>query len=106
MEQYKQNSSDVGGALWISCVIPTLNRGKVVLDTIQMLLAQDCGAPEVAVVGQTPNLDEETRRKLRNWHALGKSRQLEPKARKARNVGALAASGNVPRFTLTKNKTT
>jgi len=85
----------------ISCIIPTLNRGQVLCDTIQMLLEQSHPAHEIVVVDQTAVLDKETGRMLEQWGQSGRIRwikQLEPNASKARNSGALAATGDVLLF--------
>lgn len=82
----------------ISCIIPTLNRGKVLSDTAEMLFAQSYPAHEIIVVDQTPQLDEETHLTLTEWSQQGKIcwlRQKEPNASKARNTGALVATGDV-----------
>lgn len=85
----------------ISCIIPTLGRGQVLCDTIQMLLAQTYPAHEIIVVDQTPSHNEQTRKDLSAWANHGKIRwlrQKEPNASKARNAGALAATGDVVLF--------
>lgn len=85
----------------ITCIIPTLNRASVLLDTVRMLLAQSYPAHEIIIVDQTPKPDEETRRALTEWNQQGKIRwlwQKEPNASKARNAGALAATGDVVLF--------
>lgn len=85
----------------ISCIIPTLGRGRVLCDTIEMLLTQSYPAHEIIIVDQTVAPDEETRTRLATWHQQGGIHwlhQTEPNASKARNVGALAATGNVVLF--------
>ena len=85
----------------ISCIIPTLGRGRILCDTIEMLLTQSYPAHEIIVVDQTAEPDAETRGALENWHQQKKIRwlhQTEPNASKARNVGALAATGDVVLF--------
>jgi GT2 family glycosyltransferase len=85
----------------ISCIIPTLNRGRVLCDTVAMLLAQSYAAHEIIIVDQTPEPDEETQRALTVWNEGGKIRwlrQREPNASKARNIGAVAATGDVLLF--------
>jgi GT2 family glycosyltransferase len=82
----------------ISCIIPTLGRGRILCDTIEMLLAQSYPAHEIIVVDQTSEPDEETRRILTEWNQQGEIRwlrQTEPNASKARDAGALAATGDV-----------
>jgi len=85
----------------ISCIIPTLNRSTVLLDTIGMLLTQSCPAHEIIVVDQTLTTDERTGKALQTWHNHGLIQwlhQIEPNASQARNSGALAATGNVLLF--------
>jgi len=85
----------------ISCVIPTLGRGEILCQTIQMLLDQSYPPHEIIVVDQTPAPDEQTHRKLEGWHkqeAIRWLHQTEANASKARNAGALAASGEVVLF--------
>jgi GT2 family glycosyltransferase len=85
----------------ISCIIPTLGRGRILCDTVELLLAQSYPAHEIIVVDQTAAPDEATRRTLMEWHQHGKIRwlhQTEPNASKARNAGALAATGEVVLF--------
>jgi len=62
---------------------------------------QSYPAHEIIVVDQTAEPDEMTRGELENWHQQGRIRwlrQSEPNASKARNVGALAATGDVVLF--------
>ncbi len=85
----------------ISCIIPTLGRGEILCDTIQMLLDQSHPAHEIIVVDQTAAPDEATHKALTKWNKQGKIRwlhQAEPNASMARNVGALAATGEVVLF--------
>jgi GT2 family glycosyltransferase len=66
-----------------------------------MLLAQTYPAHELLVVDQTLEPDEATYRTLSEWNQLGQIhwlRQTEPNASKARNAGALAATGEVVLF--------
>jgi GT2 family glycosyltransferase len=85
----------------ISCIIPTLNRGTVLVDTVEQLLAQKPQVPEIILVDQTPPVDPETEALLSAWRDQGAIkwiRQLEPNASKARNTGALAAKGEILLF--------
>lgn len=85
----------------ISCIIPTLGRGQILCATIEMLLAQSCRAHEIIVVDQTAAPDRATRERLATWHRQGDIlwlHQSEPNASKARNAGALAATGEVILF--------
>lgn len=66
-----------------------------------MLLAQTHRAHEVIVVDQTPAPEGTTRARLAGWHEQGAIRwlrQAEPNASKARNTGALAATGDALLF--------
>lgn len=85
----------------ISCIIPTLGRGKILGNTVRMLLDQSYPAHEIIVVDQTPAPDEETDRALEAWQRRGAIRwlhQAEPNASKARNSGSLAATSDVLLF--------
>jgi GT2 family glycosyltransferase len=88
-------------AVTISCIIPTLNRGAVLVRTIRQLLAQELSAAEIIVVDQTQNVDSLTGSTLRDWadqRLIRWVRQSEPNASKARNAGALTATGEVLLF--------
>lgn len=100
-ESENGGSFDNLSVIHISCIIPTLGRGRILCDTVEMLFAQSHPAHEIIVVDQTLEPDEATRRSLMEWHRQGRIRwlhQTEPNASKARNVGALAATGDVVLF--------
>lgn len=85
----------------ISCIIPTLNRGRVLVHTVEQLLAQKPQIPEIILVDQTPQVDPETEAALSAWRDQGTIkwiRQLEPNASKARNRGALEATADILLF--------
>jgi len=85
----------------ISCIIPTLNRGAVLVGTVKQLLAQDPRAAEIIIVDQTQNVDSLTASSLQDWNNQGLIfwlRQREPNASRARNAGALLATGDVLLF--------
>jgi len=85
----------------ISCILPTLGRGPTLCETIHMLMDQSLPAHEVIVVDQTPRHDANTECLLAAWQqqrVIQWLRQPEPNASKARNTGALAATGNVLLF--------
>lgn len=87
--------------LAISCVVPTLNRGLVLCDTIKGLLDQNLTAHEIIVVDQTPLQPAEVNDKLRVWEAEGRIvllKQAVPNASAARNRGAERATGDVLLF--------
>jgi GT2 family glycosyltransferase len=85
----------------ISCIIPTLGRGDVLGDTIPMLLQQSWTPHEIIIVDQTPPHQTRHRRALKAWAGAGMIKwlyQSEPNASKARNAGAIAATGEVLLF--------
>ncbi len=82
----------------VSLIIPTFNRGVVLVKTIQMLLAQKTRAHDIVVVDQSTEISPEVSSQLQQWHAEKMIRwiqQKEPNASKARNRGALESSGDV-----------
>lgn len=82
----------------ISCVIPTLGRGKILCETVRMLLCQSHPPDEIIIVDQTAKPDQETGKALAEWEKRGAIRwlrQSEPNASLARNTGACIATGNV-----------
>jgi GT2 family glycosyltransferase len=85
----------------ISCVIPTYNRGKLLSDTIEMLLDQTIDAEEILVIDQSTEISDDVRLRLQHWEMTESIRwlhQTEPNASMARNRGALAATGDVLLF--------
>jgi GT2 family glycosyltransferase len=85
----------------VSCIIPTLNRGTVLVETIRQLLQQGTRAHEIIVVDQTSEPEAGTEATLKEWNDQGRIRWIqlrEPNASKARNVGALIATGDVLLF--------
>jgi GT2 family glycosyltransferase len=87
--------------LKISCVIPTFNRGPVLVRSIEMLLDQTRKADEVIIVDQSPEVPAEVAGRLRSWAESGAIQwiqQTEPNASMARNRGALASTGDVILF--------
>lgn len=88
-------------AISLSCIIPTLNRGAVLASTVGQLLAQQTRPDEIILVDQTPQVDSATEGILRAWQDQGLIqwiRQPEANASKARNAGAVAASGEILLF--------
>ena len=84
--------------LKISCVIPTFNRGKVLVTTVEMLLDQTHKAHEIILVDQSTEVAGDVAERLRGWAEAGAIqwiKQTEPNASMARNRGALASSGDV-----------
>lgn len=87
--------------LRISCVIPTFNRGPVLVRSLEMLLDQTYQADEIIIVDQSTEVPPEVGERLRKMAESGKIqwiRQTEPNASMARNRGALASSGDVILF--------
>jgi GT2 family glycosyltransferase len=85
----------------ISCIIPTLERGEVLCDTVRMLFAQTHPADEIIVVDQTLVHSAAACRNLSRWAADGSIiwlRQREPNASSARNLAAREATGDVLLF--------
>jgi len=85
----------------ISCIIPTVGRDKILCDTISMLLSQSHAPHEIIVVDQTMAHDEATNTSLKAWQTQGAIQwihQSEPNASRARNTGALHATGDVLLF--------
>ena len=85
----------------ISCIIPTVGRDRILCDTIGMLLSQSHAPHEIIVVDQTEKHDEATNDALTAWEKQGVIRwirQAEPNASRARNTGALNATGNILLF--------
>ncbi|MEI7820607.1 MAG: glycosyltransferase [Verrucomicrobiota bacterium] len=84
--------------LKISVVIPTFNRGKVLVHSIEMLLDQTHRAHEIIIVDQSTEVPAEVAGRLRQWADAGAIQwiqQTEPNASMARNRGALASTGEV-----------
>ncbi len=82
----------------ISCIIPTLNRGRILCETIRLLQQQTHRPHEIVIVDQTPRHDAETERLLAAWtieKVIVRIRQSEPNASLARNLGARAATGDI-----------
>lgn len=85
----------------ISCIIPTLERGEVLCDTVRMLLDQSQPAHEIIVVDQTPVHSRSVSRALADWAADAKIiwlRQRDANASSARNFAARVATGDVLLF--------
>jgi glycosyltransferase involved in cell wall biosynthesis len=96
-----EDQARVLGGVRISCIIPTLGRGKILCETIEMLLAQSHAAHEIIIIDQTEDTEASTRDALQRWREIGDIRwlrQREPNASMARNRGALAATGDVLLF--------
>jgi GT2 family glycosyltransferase len=78
-----------------------LGRGEALCDTIRMLLRQTRSLHEIIIVDQSAQNDARTQGTLATWAHKGLIQwlwQTEPNASKARNVGALVATGEVLLF--------
>ena len=63
------NGSDV------SIAIPTYNRGEILVETIELLLAQDPPAAEILIVDQTPSHPGLVHKRLDAWSRQGTTRE-------------------------------
>lgn len=82
----------------ISLVIPTFNRGEVLVNAIRMLLNQDYPIQEIVIVDQSTETPPTVYKQLEKWNQTRHIvwiRQEEPNASMARNRGALASTGAV-----------
>jgi glycosyltransferase involved in cell wall biosynthesis len=82
----------------ISCIIPTFNRGTVLVKTVEMLLNQTVPARDIVIVDQSTSIPPAASDQLTRWHDEGKIRWVQqrvPNASKARNRGALESRGDV-----------
>src|SRR3989442_631303 len=52
-----EDQARVLGGVRISCIIPTLGRGKILCETIEMLLAQSHAAHEIIIIDQTEDTE-------------------------------------------------
>ena len=60
----------------ISIAIPTYGRGRVLCDTIEMLLALDVRADEILVIDQTPEHPADVKSQLDAWNTSGAIRWI------------------------------
>lgn len=85
----------------LSIVIPTLDRGPVLLATVRAILELEPRCLEVIVVDQTRDHDPQTRRELSELAGQGDISWLMPERRSipgAMNLGLLAARGEIVLF--------
>jgi GT2 family glycosyltransferase len=85
----------------ISIVIPTFDRGDVLLDTVRTLFALRDRADEVLIVDQTPQPAASVADQLRSWESSGALRWLRldrPSIPHAMNVGLQSATSEVVLF--------
>ncbi len=67
-EQKPVNRKVIEKAPSISIVIPTYNRGKVLIDTLQYLLRLSTAPDQIIVVDQTVDPSSDVKKKLKEWH--------------------------------------
>lgn len=82
----------------ISLVIPTFNRGIVLVNAVRMLLNQDYPVQDIVIVDQSTETPPSVSEQLKEWQTKRQIvwiRQDEPNASMARNRGALASTGDV-----------
>lgn len=85
----------------LTIAIPTYNRGAVLCDTIDMLLALPHRADEIVIVDQTPQHPEEVEAKLRAFEASGAIRMIRlpaPSIPRAMNTALREAKHNAVLF--------
>ena len=85
----------------VTVAIPTYRRERVLVETIEQVLAQSPGADEVLIVDQTPCHEPETNRFLETEAAAGRLRWLRqspPSLPAARNRALREAHGDVVLF--------
>lgn len=85
----------------LSVIIPTYNRDKVLIETIEHVLALSPRPSEILIVDQTAKHDGETEEKLERFHLLGNIKwiRLEKASHThALNHGIKASSGQVLLF--------
>jgi GT2 family glycosyltransferase len=85
----------------LSVVIPTFERGRVLVDTVRMLLEQEPRAGEILLVDQTPQPEAEVVGQLAAWEREGAIRwyRLEvPSVPQAMNQGLRAARSPIVLF--------
>ena len=85
----------------ISIVIPTFDRGDVLLDTVRALFALRDRADEVLIIDQTPQPPASVAKQLQNWEKAGAVRWLRldrPSIPRAMNVGLQSAASEIVLF--------
>jgi GT2 family glycosyltransferase len=79
----------------LTIVIPTLNRGSVLVETLRQLMALEPPASEILVLDQTPQHKQDVQDALSAWRREGKIRWIQlssPSATRAMNQGLVAAN--------------
>lgn len=82
----------------ISVIIPTFNRGKVLLETIESVLQQEYPDFEVLIIDQTTDHPPDIFRALQNLHETGCIhwiREAIANLPRARNIGLVHATGKI-----------
>ncbi len=82
----------------VSIIIPTLNRGKQLLNTIQDILKQHYAKFEIIIVDQTLNQDWQVKKYFRDYNGKNEVKYIHIKEKgtpNAKNVGANAAKGDI-----------
>lgn len=85
----------------ISIVIPSYNRGKVLVETIDYLLALPTSAKQIIVVDQTPVQPDIIQQRLRQWHVANTIQWIvleRPSVVAAMNRGLGAANSDYVLF--------
>jgi len=85
----------------MTIVIPTLGRGRVVVNTLSYLYSLDAKAEEIIVVDQTSFHDPETEAYLKSEHGRGRIRWIRhqpPGVAGAMNRGLAEATGDIVLF--------
>jgi GT2 family glycosyltransferase len=91
----------MGTSLSVSVAIPTLARGRVLTDTVRMLLNCAPTASEILVIDQTQRHDDSTRQALDVWHQAGRIRWIRlsaPSIPGAMNVALREANHRIVLF--------
>jgi GT2 family glycosyltransferase len=85
----------------VSIVIPTYQRGSVLLDTVEHLQRQTPPAGEIVLIDQTEHHPPEIEARLHEWDSRGVVRWVRrnrPSVTAAMNEGLLVASGEIVLF--------
>lgn len=97
----RHDSTSKSHGLKVSVAIPTYNRERVLVDTIEQVLAQDPPADEVLVIDQTSAHEPETEEYLAKTQKAGRIRWIKdslPNLNKARNRALWETSCDVVIF--------
>lgn len=85
----------------LTVVIPTLDRGKVVVETIRLLRSLGRPPEQIIIADQTPRHEPEVRAELRRLHSSGSIKWLElrpPAIPRAMNIGLQEAENEIVLF--------